>query len=228
GGTLFLDEIGELPLSMQVKLLRVVQERMVRRVGEQKERPIDLRLVAATNQDLQSLVEKGDFREDLFFRLNVVRIHVPPLRERREDIPSLAQAFLLSYSEELGKTILGIEKDAMAALLDYDFPGNVRELQNFIERAVSLTEHEKISRDDLSTELKPAQTQDDFQTTTLPEEGLDIKTHLEKVESDLIKSALQRTGGSLTLAAKLLGLKFRIFRYRVEKLGIEKPTKDKK
>ncbi|MEO0815590.1 MAG: sigma-54 dependent transcriptional regulator, partial [Myxococcota bacterium] len=174
GGTLLLDEVGELPSQVQVKLLRVIQERSVRRVGDDTERPIDVRLVAATNRDLQRMVEEGEFREDLFYRLNVVRLRVPALRERREDIPLLARAFLEKYVEEIGKNLDGFSRDAMHRIESFDYPGNVRELQNVVERAVALAGGSVIEAADLPEQLLAAKPQAPEALLSLGE-GFDLK-----------------------------------------------------
>ena len=218
GGTLLLDEIGELPSPMQVKLLRVLQERMARRVGDEHERPVDVRVIAATNQDLQKQVGLGAFREDLFYRLNVVRIRVPPLRQRREDIAVLARAFVLKYAQRTGKTIEAIAPDAVEALTQFAFPGNVRELENYMERAVALSAGSTIALDDLPDEVRrPTPTPHDM--TTLNDQDLALDSTLTRVERQLIDEALRRSSGVKTRAAELLGLSFRSLRYRMQKLG---------
>jgi two-component system, NtrC family, response regulator PilR len=221
GGTIFLDEIGELPVPMQVKLLRVLQERKVKRVGGIQEKEVDVRVVAATNRDLETEVEKGTFRQDLFYRLNVIQLRLPPLRERREDVPLLADHFVRKFSAEHGRTITGIDPEAMSALMSHSFPGNVRELENLIERAVTLAPGDRISADTLPTlstlstggaVLGPA--------PGLPEEGLDLEKAVEDFERGLIIKALERTRGNRTEAARLLKVTFRSLRYRLSKLGI--------
>ncbi|MEL6547684.1 MAG: sigma 54-interacting transcriptional regulator [Myxococcota bacterium] len=220
GGTLLLDEVGELPSQVQVKLLRVIQERSVRRVGDDTERPIDVRLVAATNRDLQRMVEEGEFREDLFYRLNVVRLRVPALRERREDIPLLARAFLEKYVEEIGKNLDGFSRDAMHRIESFDYPGNVRELQNVVERAVALAGGSVIEAADLPEQLLAAKPQAPEALLSLGE-GFDLKDRLNQIERDYIGLALKESDGVKTHAASLLGLTFRSFRHRLKKLGID-------
>ncbi len=219
GGTLLLDEINALPAAMQVKLLRVLQERHVRRVGDDVERPVDVRIIAAANESLGELVQRGRFREDLFYRLHVVRIVVPPLRERVEDIPQLARALIIERAEELGKPIPQIEPDAMRALQSYDFPGNVRELGNFIERAVTLAGGTSLHLEDFPAAIRGAEAKLP-PTPKLPEAGLDLPRVLDDLERGLIVEALQRTAGVRTRAASLLGLSFRSLRYRMRKLGL--------
>jgi two-component system response regulator PilR (NtrC family) len=221
GGTIFLDEIGELPISMQVKLLRALQERKVKRVGGVQEKEIDVRVVAATNRDLETEVEKGTFRQDLFYRLNVIQLRLPPLRERREDIPLLVDHFVKKFSAEHGRTITGTDPDAMSALMAHNFPGNVRELENLIERAVTLAPGDRVSLEALPTlsslsvaapNVGPA--------PTLPETGIDLEKLVEAFERNLIIKALERTRGNRTEAARILGVTFRSLRYRLSKLGI--------
>jgi two-component system response regulator PilR (NtrC family) len=220
-GTIFLDEIGELPVSMQVKLLRVLQERKVKRVGGVHEKEIDVRVVAATNRDLEAEVEKGTFRQDLFYRLNVIQLRLPPLRERREDIPLLVDHFIRKFSAEHGRTITGIDPDAMSALMAHSFPGNVRELENLIERAVTLAPADRVSADSLPTlaSLSP-ESPTVGPAPGLPEAGIDLEKVVEDFERALIIKALDRTRGNRTEAARLLGVTFRSLRYRLSKLGI--------
>jgi two-component system response regulator PilR (NtrC family) len=221
GGTIFLDEIGELPAPMQVKLLRVLQERRVKRVGGVQEKEVDVRVVAATNRDLETEVEKGTFRQDLFYRLNVIQLRLPPLRERREDIPILVDHFVRKLAAEHGRQITGVDPEAMSALMSYSFPGNVRELENLIERAVTLAPGDRISLDTLpnlsptsaaGARLGPA--------AELPEEGLDLEKVVDDFERGILIKALERTRGNRTEAARLLGVTFRSLRYRLSKLGI--------
>ena len=220
GGTLLLDEIGELPLSMQVKLLRVLQERRIRRVGDDKEREVDIRLIASTNRDLEQMVEEGTFREDLFYRLNVVRLHVAPLRDRVEDIPLLARAFVAKYAQDAEKDIGGISPDAMASLCRYGFPGNVRELENCIERAVALAAEELIQLEDLPENVVEKSIESSSSPLDFMEEGVNLEGRLQEIELGFIMEAMRRTGGVKKRAAELLGLSFRSFRYRLQKLNI--------
>ena len=221
GGTIFLDEIGELPVAMQVKLLRVLQERKVKRVGGVQEKEVDVRVVAATNRDLEAEVEKGAFRQDLFYRLNVIQLRLPPLRERREDLPLLVDHFLRKFSAEHGRPLSGIDPDAMSALMGHSFPGNVRELENLIERAVTLAPGDRISADTLPT-LSPISTAGAHAGPApgLPAAGLDLEKVVEDFERGIIIKALEHTRGNRTEAARLLGVTFRSLRYRLSKLGI--------
>ena len=212
GGTLFLDEIVELPLSMQVKLLRAIQEKRVRRVGGVAEEAVDVRLISASHQDLQAAVSQGRFRQDLFYRLNVIEIHMPALRERREDVAELA-GFLLARLCE-GRTAPTVTTAALAALAEYNYPGNVRELENILERALALCDGSEIGSDDLN--LTPQAGGPDS-----PARGLVLQDHLDEVERQAIVDALQRSGYNKTAAARLLGVTFRSLRYRMERLGIE-------
>jgi two-component system response regulator PilR (NtrC family) len=220
-GTIFLDEIGELPAPMQVKLLRVLQERRVKRVGGVSEKEVDVRVVAATNRDLETEVEKGTFRQDLFYRLNVIQLRLPPLRERREDIPILVDHFVRKLAAEHGRQITGVDPDAMSALMSYSFPGNVRELENLIERAVTLAPGDRISLDTLPN-LSPALASGARlgPAAELPEEGLDLEKVVDDFERGILIKALERTRGNRTEAARLLGVTFRSLRYRLSKLGI--------
>jgi two-component system, NtrC family, response regulator PilR len=224
GGTIFLDEIGEVPQAMQAKLLRAIQERVVRRIGEEGERQIDVRIIAATNKRLADLVKDGGFREDLFYRLNVVRIEVPPLRERTDDIPLLARAFVQKHAAELKKPLEGIAPDAQRALAGYPFPGNVRELENFIERAVALASGELIHVHDLPEEVQATQGPPVGDLLAFPEEGVAIEERLVAIERVFIDEALRRANGVKTKAAEMLGLSFRSLRYRLQKLGLAQET----
>ena len=220
-GTVFLDEIGEMSAVMQVKLLRVLQERRFRRVGGLDELQADIRVIAATNQDLNKLVADGRFREDLFYRINVIPIALPPLRDRREDIPLLAEHFLVKYNEQMGKTIAGVSKEAMALLVEHDWPGNIRELENVMERAVALEASPTI----LSESLPPAVRGDGPRTApasgeSLPAGGIDLEAHVKEIERGYIAQALQRAGGVQVKAAELLGMSFRSFRYYVKKYNL--------
>jgi two-component system response regulator PilR (NtrC family) len=217
GGTVLLDEVGELATSLQVKLLRVLQERKVRGVGASTETAVDVRVLAATNCNVEEDVKTGKFRQDLYYRLNVIRIEVPPLRARREDIPELAEAFLLRCAREHGKNIRGFEPDALRALDVYAFPGNVRELENVVERAVALATGQRIGLGDLPREIVGAAAQPTPGLVSLPEEGCNLDDVIGEVERRLILQALEKSGGVRTQAAKLLGVSFRSFRYRLQK-----------
>lgn len=221
GGTLFLDEIGELPTPLQVKLLRVLQERKVRAVGATTETPVDVRVLAATNRNVEDDVKSGKFRQDLYYRLNVIRIEVPPLRDRREDIPILAQHFLERIAREHGKDVRSLHADAQRALAAYPFPGNVRELENIVERAVALAVSPIIGLGDLPVEVGGAAAQPTPSLISLPEAGCNLDEVMSEVERRLILEALERSGGVRTHAAKLLGVTLRSLRYRLQKLALE-------
>ena len=223
-GTVFLDEIGEMSAVMQVKLLRVLQERRFRRVGGLEELQADIRVVAATNQDLTRLIAEGRFREDLFYRINVIPIHLPPLRDRREDVPLLAQHFLAKYSEQMGKEVSGVSHEALELMMRYDWPGNIRELENTIERAVALEATPTVLaeslppsvRGDSSRSLAAGQAASDV----LPASGFDLEAHVKEIERGYIAEALKRAGGVQVKAAELLGMSFRSFRYYVKKYNL--------
>ncbi len=221
GGTLLLDEIGELPLNLQVKLLRALQERKVRPVGATAEIAVDVRVIAATNRDVEKDVAEGRFRQDLYYRLNIIRIEVPPLRTRTEDIPSLVDHFVHRFAEEHGKAVRGLAQEALRAVLAYPFPGNVRELENAIERALTLAAGPTIALADLPPSIAGAVTHAAPRLLDLPEDGCDLDAVLAEAERRLILQALERTGGVRTQAAKLLGLTFRSLRYRLGKLGLD-------
>ncbi len=225
-GTLFLDEIGELPMPLQVKLLRVVQQKSFMPLGGTSEVKVDVRIIAATNRDLEKEVMEGRFREDLYYRLNVITIRTPPLRERPEDIPLLVQFFLDKFSKEQDKAVQGISSFAMKALIQYPFPGNVRELENIIERSVALSSSNLILPESLSlakfkqrTGVKKEMSVDEFEPK-LPEGGMDIDAFLSRIEKSLISQALEKTGGVKIEAARLLGINFRSLRYRLAKYGL--------
>jgi two-component system response regulator PilR (NtrC family) len=220
-GTIFLDEISELPLLMQVKLLRVLQDKEFKRVGGTEDIRVDVRIMSATNKDLEEAVREKRFREDLFYRLNVIQIKLPPLRDRREDIPLLVMHFLKRYSEELNKNITGISPETLRVLLNYDFPGNVRELQNIIERAVALESTQELTSQNLSSYLdqQPSLKKRSIDLD-IPNEGLDLEKVVEELERNLLVKALDRTKGIKKKAAELLRIKFRSMRYRLEKYGL--------
>jgi len=221
GGTVLLDEVGELPLAVQVKLLRVLQERKVRGVGEANESSVDVRVLAATNRVVEEDVKNGKFRQDLYYRLNVIRIEVPPLRDRREDIGELARHFIDRCSREHNKPIRGFAPDALRALDEYAYTGNVRELENIIERAVALTTGPLVGLGDLPAEVGGAAAQPTPALVSLPEEGCALDDVLGEIERRLILQALERTGGVRTNAAELLGVTFRSFRYRMQKHAMQ-------
>ena len=218
-GTVFLDEIGELSLPLQVKLLRVIQERVFRRVGGTSDIRFGARIVAATNRQLEGEVSAGRFREDLYYRLNVIEIPVPPLRTRKDDIPLLVRHFIEKYTAELEKPVEGVSDDAMARLIEYDYPGNVRELENVIERAVALCRGDTIDLDVLPpTVLEPQCASQDLR---IPEEGVDLDGLMNEYEKALLLEALRQAGGVKKKAAQRLGISFRSFRYRLEKLRLD-------
>ncbi len=219
GGTLFLDEIGELPVSVQVKLLRVIQEKQIRRVGGTADVRMDVRIVSATNRNLEADVSAGRFRQDLYYRLNVIQIPIPALRDRSEDIPILVHHFVEKYSEDLGKPISSVSEGAMKLLLAYPYPGNVRELENVIERAIALSRGNVIEADSLPPSLVDPQERSD--ATRIPREGVDLDALLQAYERSLLSDALRASGGVKKRAAQLLGVTFRSFRYRLEKLGLD-------
>ena len=218
GGTLFLDEIGELPTPLQVKLLRVLQDGEIRKVGESKSIQIDVRIVTATVKDLIKEVNEGRFREDLFYRLNVLPIHIPPLRERKEDIPLLVQHFINKYSQSMNKKVTGITPKALETLLNYKWYGNVRELENTIERAIVLTDKEIIELENLPVEIQNFKDQIEF--TPLAEEEYSIKKASRFLEMNLIKKALKKTKGNHTHAARLLEISHRALLYKIKEYGI--------
>jgi two-component system response regulator PilR (NtrC family) len=220
-GTIFLDEIGEMSAVMQVKFLRVLQERRFRRVGGLEELQADIRVIAATNQDLGKAVAEGRFREDLFYRINVIPIALPPLRDRREDIPLLANHFLAKYTEQMAKSIAGIARPTLDLLQQYDWPGNIRELENVMERAVALERTPAILPDSLPSSIrtsgpKPAPAA----AETLPETGFDLEAHVKEIERGYIAQALEQAGGVQVKAAELVGMSFRSFRYYVKKYNL--------
>jgi two-component system response regulator PilR (NtrC family) len=221
-GTVFLDEIGEMSPMMQVKLLRFLQDRRFRRVGGTEEIEADIRVIAATNRDLARLVAEGRFRDDLFYRINVIPVRLPPLRERVEDIPLLAEHFLQKYAAQMGRSIAGISPAAMRCLRTYRWPGNIRELENAIERAVALETAGTIQPASLPEHVQagvaPAAERPPLE---LPEEGFDLERHVEAIEREYIAEALRRAGGVKTRAADLLGMSFRSFRYYMKKYNLK-------
>jgi two-component system response regulator PilR (NtrC family) len=225
-GTVFLDEIAEMAPTMQVKLLRVLQERKYRRVGGTEETGVNIRVIAATNQDLAKLIPEGKFREDLFYRLSVIPIDLPALRERQEDIPLIAEHFLTKYTREMGKSIAGLTSEATQALQAYPWPGNVRELENVIERAVALESSDRIGLDALQEHLRagrpatPLPKPPAAPAGALPSSGFNLEHHLQDIERTHVERALKQAGGVQVRAAELLGLSFRQFRYLVKKYAI--------
>jgi two-component system, NtrC family, response regulator PilR len=216
GGTLFLDEITEIPHTVQVKLLRAIQERQIRRVGDTRDVKIDVRLIAASNRDLGRAVGDGVLREDLFYRLNVIPIHLPPLRDRREDIPLLVAYFVKKVSRGVGRNVRGVAPDALAILELYHWPGNIRELENVVERAIVLGSSELLEADALPASLKQPRDRHDV-PLELPAEGIDLEATLDRIEHRYMQLALERVGGVQTRAAELLRVSFRQFRYKLQK-----------
>jgi len=219
-GTLLLDEIGELTPPMQVKLLRVLQEHRVRPVGGSQEIEVNVRVLAATNRDLEKAVREGSFREDLFYRLNVLHVHLPPLRQRGEDLPQLARHFVERTCAAFETPAKRLTPDALRVLQAYSWPGNVRELENVIERTVALEASEIISSGSLPEHLRGSPGEQPTDQVGLPEEGLDLEEYLESTRLSLMRQALQRTGGQQKKASELLRMSYRAFRYHAEKLGL--------
>ncbi len=224
GGTLFLDEIGELSMNLQVKLLRALQERKVKPVGATEETEVDVRVVAATNRDLEAEVARGAFRADLYYRLNVIQLWIPPLRHRREDVPMLAEHFARQFGIEHGRGVQ-LTSEAMRKLEAHDFPGNVRELENMIERAIALSSSPMIGASDLP-EVRASQRLHVEASSEFPADGVDLDRLVSDYERMWVTRALEKTGGVRKRAAALLGISFRSMRYRLEKLGIDKGADD--
>ena len=221
GGTIFLDEIGETSAAMQIKLLRVLQERTIRRVGGTDETGVDVRVITATNQDLESMVQEKKFREDLYYRINVIAIRMPALREKPEDIPALADYFLEKYRGIVGKPIEeGISKAALECLENYSWPGNVRQLENVIERAVALEASDQIQSESLPVEVRSGASSREELDVVLPDSGVDLEEHLEDLRRRYMLEAMDRSGGVQTRAAELLGMTFRSFRYFAKKYDL--------
>ncbi|MEE9569196.1 MAG: sigma-54 dependent transcriptional regulator, partial [Candidatus Binatia bacterium] len=214
GGTIFLDEIGDLPTHLQAKLLRVLQEREFERVGSSKPISVDVRILAATHRDLERLLKAGQFRDDLYYRLNVVTIVLPPLRERRQDLPLFMDHLLRAFAEKNGKKIRGFTSEAREALLRYDYPGNVRELENIIERASVITRGDVIGRADLPISIQELEAEESSSKTDLP-------LVVERLERRMIREALARSGGVQTRAAEQLGITERALRYKLKKYGFQ-------
>jgi two-component system response regulator PilR (NtrC family) len=214
GGTLFLDEVAELPLSMQVKLLRAIQEKAIRPVGGQKEESVDIRILSATHKDLAKMVADGEFRQDLFYRINVIELNVPPLRDRGADTFLLVDHILADLSVEIGETLI-LSAAAKKALKTYSFPGNVRELENILERAMTLCDGDLIEVDDLQLP------KDIVASNTSETDDMHLESYLDTIERERIVAALEKTRWNKTAAAKVLGISFRALRYRLEKLGLD-------
>jgi DNA-binding NtrC family response regulator len=222
GGTIFLDEVGEIPLATQVKLLRVLQEREFERVGGNQTIRVDVRVITATNKDLEKMVGDGSFRQDFFYRLNVISMRIPPLRERRSDIQPLVSYFISKFASENDKDIEGISREAMDVLLKYDYPGNVRELENAIQRAVVMTRGNLITTDDLPIYIKTAKSESD-----LPVEKNSLDHIVENLERRLILEAIEQASGNQSKAAELLGIGERNLRYKLKKYGMKQSKEDK-
>ena len=221
GGTLFLDEVAELPLHMQVKLLRSIQEKAVRPIGAEQEIPTDVRILSATHKDLAQLVEAGQFRQDLYYRLNVIQLQVPALRDRSEDIPRLTEHYLGKLARESEQPDLSLHESALQALCNYDFPGNVRELENILERATTLCEDNTITLADLQLPAVTAAPRAVPQTPKMTTGTVPLDDYMENIEKDALLKALEQTRYNKTAAARLLGITFRALRYRLKKLGLE-------
>lgn len=221
GGTVFLDEIGEMNVAMQAKLLRAIQEKEIRRVGGKTNLPLDVRIISATNRDLEQEIRKGSFREDLYYRLNVIRINLPPLRERGSDISTLANFFVSKYREQSGISVEGISKSALKILMNYTWPGNVRQLESVIERAVLMAEGTIIQPEDLPSEITSHAAHEGFVPFELPPEGINF----EEMEKALIIKAMDRSDWVIGKAAQILGLSYKTLQYRLEKFEIQKPEK---
>jgi two-component system, NtrC family, response regulator PilR len=222
GGIIFLDEIGEMPLPLQVKLLRVLQERRIRRLGDTKERPVDARVIGASNRDLRHLAEINQFRQDLFFRLNILHIEMPPLRDRQEDLPILVDHFLAKFCKKLSKPPMNLTHEAMEVLRRYPFRGNVRELENLMERCVALNPGGPVGIEVFPDNLLKSEdraSQRERLTTEIPSQGFDLETWLTAMKGHLMLKALERCDGNKTKAAKLLGMSFRAYRYWLQELG---------
>lgn len=222
GGTIFLDEIAELPTILQVKLLRVIQEKTFRRVGGSEDIKVDIRIIAATNQDLEQKVQDGSFREDLYYRLNVIPVHIPPLRERREDIRVLTRHFIKKYSKDFGKEIKKISSYAMELLMGYRFPGNVRELENIIERSVALETSNIILPESMTlSNLRGDPIKKDRRRLDFGPDGIQLDNAMAEIERDYILEAMKMAHGSKQKAAEILGINMRSLRYRLDKLGLQ-------
>jgi len=217
-GTIFLDEIGDMPLYLQAKLLRVLQNGEIRRLGGKDIIKVDIRVIAATNRDLEKLIENGFFREDLYYRLKVVTLKLPPLRERKEDIPILSNYFLKKYNEEFGKRIKGLDKKVLEAFIKYHWPGNIRQLESVIEKAVILSEEEIIKYEDVEEELIIKNKENIINNIEIPDEGIVF----EELEKELMKKAMQKANNVVKKAAQLLGMSYKTFWYRWEKFGLGK------
>ncbi|MBI4841972.1 MAG: sigma-54-dependent Fis family transcriptional regulator [candidate division NC10 bacterium] len=227
GGTVFLDEVAEMSPMLQVKLLRFLQDHIFRRVGGTEDMEVDVRMMAATNKDLTQLIQQGSFREDLYYRLNVIPVQLPPLRERREDILVLATNFLGSYAAKAGRLAMEISPEAVQVRMAYAWPGNVRELENAIERAVALAGTDEVQVDNLPPSVCQPAPPLPLPRGEVPPEGLDLEQVVADLEKALMKDALEKAGGIQTRAAQLLGINFRSFRYRAKKYGLDRQIRDR-
>jgi two-component system response regulator PilR (NtrC family) len=227
GGTVFLDEVGEMSPGLQVKLLRFLQDHRFRRVGGTEDVEVDIRTIAATNKEPAQLIRTGAFREDLYYRLNVISIEMPPLRDRREDIPLLAANFLNLFAARAGRSTMRIAPEAMEILMSHGWPGNVRELENVMERAVALAGTDEVRPDNLPPNVMQPVVQALPQTWEVPPEGLNLEKVIATIEQALLKDALTKAGGVQTRAAQLLGINFRSFRYRARKYGLDRQIHDR-
>ena len=225
GGTLFLDEVGEMPLQTQVKVLRAIQERKIRQIGSHEEVPVDVRIIAATNRDLAEEVREGRFREDLYYRLKVVTVELPPLHQRLSDLPLLEQHFLEKYGEEFGRPGMTLSEESKRLFAAYPWPGNVRELENAIQRGIALARTDEITPDCLPDEVVAAATDGPSFPTEVGPAGADLDALMERYERRLLESALAEAGGVKKEAARLLGITFRSLRYRLQKIGLDEPTR---
>jgi two-component system response regulator PilR (NtrC family) len=227
GGTVLLDEVAEMSPMLQVKLLRFLQDHIFRRVGGTEDIEVDVRIMAATNKNLTQMIQQGAFREDLFYRLNVISVELPPLRERWEDIPLLARNFLELFATRAGRPAMGIAPEAMEILMAYSWPGNVRELENVIERAVALTTGDEVRVENLPPSVRRPPPPPGPPRVEVPPEGLDLEQVVADLEKNLMQDALQKSGGVQTKAAQLLGINFRSFRYRAKKYGLDRQPRDR-
>jgi len=226
GGTVFLDEVAEMSPRLQVKLLRFLQDHIFRRVGGTEDIEVDVRMMAATNKDLTQLIQQGSFREDLYYRLNVIPVELPPLRDRREDILVLATNFLGFYAAKAGRSTMEISPEALQLLMAYSWPGNVRELENAIERAVALAATDEVRVENLPPSVCQPAPPPPLPRGEVPPEGLDLEQVVADLEKALMKDALEKAGGIQTRAAQLLGINFRSFRYRAKKYGLDRQIRD--
>jgi two-component system response regulator PilR (NtrC family) len=227
GGTVFLDEVAEMSPRLQVKLLRFLQDHAVRRVGGTEDIEVDVRIIAATNQDLQQLIQSGGFREDLYYRLNVISLEMPPLRDRREDIPLLAASFLAYFAARAGRPLLRLSTDTVDLLTAYSWPGNVRQLENVIERAAALATSDDLGPANLPPELLAPPPEAPAPPREIPPEGIDLEKAVADFEMALMRDALEKAEWVQTRAAELLGLNLRAFRYRAKKYGLDRLIRDR-